>query len=69
MNRYPCVKCKILRCAVLKAVLNYDSKLLIIASCKNLKLIIKRLPLFILKHINPQNKLPSANKIRKGWEY
>ena len=43
-------------CCTLKTVLNYGSKLLIIALYKNLKLIIKRLFLFILKHINHQNK-------------
>ena len=56
MNKCHCVKCKILRCVELKTVLNYGSKLLIIALYKNLKLIIKRLFLFILKHINHQNK-------------
>nr|DAJ26423.1 MAG TPA: hypothetical protein [Caudoviricetes sp.] len=56
MNKCHCVKCKILRCVALKTVLNYGSKLLIIALYKNLKLIIKRLFLFILKHINHQNK-------------
>lgn len=57
MNKCHCVKCKILRCAALKTVLNYGLKLLTIVLYKNLKLIIKGLPLFILKHINLQHNL------------